>query len=378
MKKTIIQTIFYSSVNGIFNRLPGLSPAGLEPHLVAAIDWLLYAQSMNHDGGISASYKLLKNQWTPSYPETTGYIIPTLFRFSKRTGCNDIRDAALRMAEYELKTQLDEGGFPYIREREAGEFCPVAFDTGQVIFGLITAADETGDNRFLHAAHLAADWLVDTQAKDGSWEDYTAHGSALTIDTRVAWPLVLMYERVKNRAYLDASRRQLEWVLEQQHPNGWFQHCSFNSQKPPITHTLAYTIEGLLESGLLLGESHYITAAQKAADALLLQSSPAGFLAGAFNDQWIPTVSWSCLTGSAQMALIWLRLAEITGSSKYRSAAECTIKFVASTQYLNGLSRDVRGGIAGSWPVYGGYMSYKYPNWAAKFFADAVMVLQDV
>jgi len=38
---------------------------------------------------------------------------------------------------------------------------------------------------------------------------------------------------------------------------------------------------------------------------------------------------------------------------------------------------EVRGGIAGSWPIWGAYSRFEFPNWAAKFFADALMLNMD-
>ncbi|UUZ51390.1 hypothetical protein LP420_19210 [Massilia sp. B-10] len=35
-----------------------------------------------------------------------------------------------------------------------------------------------------------------------------------------------------------------------------------------------------------------------------------------------------------------------------------------------------RGALKGSHPVNGGYMTYKYPNWATKFFMDGLMLEQ--
>jgi hypothetical protein len=34
----------------------------------------------------------------------------------------------------------------------------------------------------------------------------------------------------------------------------------------------------------------------------------------------------------------------------------------------------MRGGIKGSHPIWGGYDPFRYPNWAAKFFIDAMMM----
>jgi hypothetical protein len=37
-----------------------------------------------------------------------------------------------------------------------------------------------------------------------------------------------------------------------------------------------------------------------------------------------------------------------------------------------------RGGIKGSHPINGGYHPWQYPNWAAKFFADALMLEETI
>ncbi|MBK7856032.1 MAG: hypothetical protein IPJ79_15145 [Bacteroidetes bacterium] len=34
------------------------------------------------------------------------------------------------------------------------------------------------------------------------------------------------------------------------------------------------------------------------------------------------------------------------------------------------------GGVSGSWPLNGRYCAYDIPNWAAKFFMDALMLQQ--
>jgi hypothetical protein len=35
---------------------------------------------------------------------------------------------------------------------------------------------------------------------------------------------------------------------------------------------------------------------------------------------------------------------------------------------------NVRGAIAGSFPHWGAYAPFSYPNWAAKFFIDAMLL----
>jgi hypothetical protein len=38
---------------------------------------------------------------------------------------------------------------------------------------------------------------------------------------------------------------------------------------------------------------------------------------------------------------------------------------------------DIRGGVTGSKPVWGAYMPYRLPNWAAKFTLDALFQEED-
>jgi hypothetical protein len=47
--------------------------------------------------------------------------------------------------------------------------------------------------------------------------------------------------------------------------------------------------------------------------------------------------------------------------------------YLCGTQDLKSSDPGIRGGIKGSQPIWGEYGEYEYLNWAAKFFADALM-----
>ena len=194
----------------------GVSREGLDAHLHAVVIWLLQAQAANSDGGIPAYYDLLRGTWGPSYPETTGYTIPTLLRYAKRQASDAVRLAALRMAEYELSVQLPVGGFPGFQNKATANAPAVAFDTGQIMFGLLAAHSETGDNRFIAAAKRAGDWLVTNQDEVGRWNDYRSQGTLHAIDTRVAWALLCLFSVTNDQRYRASARRQLDWTVSQQ------------------------------------------------------------------------------------------------------------------------------------------------------------------
>ena len=69
-----------------------------EEHLRGAADWLLRAQAATPDDGVAHSYDIRKRKWLASYPETTGYIIPTLYDYASHFGISASADAARRLA----------------------------------------------------------------------------------------------------------------------------------------------------------------------------------------------------------------------------------------------------------------------------------------
>jgi hypothetical protein len=341
--------------------------------LQAALDWIGRAQRASGDGGISKGYHLITRRWSPSYPETTGYTIPTLLNAAAMLGRADLRTFGLGLADYLLKIATSEGAVVHWADASSR---PLVFDTGQVLFGWLAAYGATGNASYLEAATRAGNWLTTIQDSSGAWKTGQYQGVVKTIDTRVAWALLELYRHTRREAHREAAERNLLWALGQQDSDGWFRQCAFHYGGAPLTHTIAYTAEGLFESGCLLGNEDYIGAAVRTADALLHWQRPDGWLAGTFRSGWRATSLSSCLTGNCQMSRLWLLLFALRGNPAYAHGAQNAIMFVSRTQQLSAANSGVRGAIAGSAPIYGHYERFKYPNWATKFYIDALLTLR--
>jgi DUF1680 family protein len=343
------------------------SVADLSTHLREAINWLCRAQDAGGGGGVARSYGLRSSRsfstpgWVGAYPETTGYIIPTFFDYAVFAKEPIYRERAIRMAHWEVEVQMEcgavQGGiinFPP---------SPAVFNTGQVLFGWARAYQETGEEQFLSAAHRAGDFLVTVQDPDGAWRRggsrYARPGVNL-YDARTAWGLLEASQVTNDPRHREAALRNLDFACSKQHPNGWFPDCCLDDNERPLLHTLAYTAEGLVGAGLLLREPRYLTAARRTADALLARQRSDGSLAG--------------LTGDAQIAIVWLHLFQETQEERYLQAAQRMNRFLMSTQDLHSKDLGVRGGIKGAHPIWGDYGAFEYLNWAAKFFADALLM----
>ena len=59
---------------------------------------------------------------------------------------------------------------------------------------------------------------------------------------------------------------------------------------------------------------------------------------------------------------------------RFLNAALKIMDQLKMTQSLTSRNPGIKGALAGSYPIWGGYFSYRYPNWATKFYADALML----
>jgi hypothetical protein len=347
------------------------SDAPAREHLLAAERWLCRAQDVCAEGGVSYGYSI-KGGWRAPYPETSGYIAPTFFRLA-RLRDPSYRERALRIVRWLLSIQNVDGSFANPRYGKDG----IVFDTGQVLFGLVCGHEATGDGAMLAAACRAADWL--TRIADGErlWTRHEHLDTAHVYNTRTAWALLRMNEVEFAAAREDVARANCDWALACQQPSGLFARCAFREGAAPFTHTIAYAARGLIESGLLLGDDGYVDAARRCADAAALHLRDDGFLPSMLSIDGRARSATCCLTGNCQFALVWSRLADAGFGTHYRALAKRALGFVMASQDLATSNDDVRGAIKGSQPVWGPYATLSYPNWATKFFIDAMWLTRD-
>lgn len=359
--------------------LPPAAQSSAE-HLEATLAWLLRAHDATPDGGVAAGYQPARRIWFPSYPETTGYIIPTLIRIAgdleemnDRDRAVDLRERARRMGRWESDVQMPEGCVQadYLGTPPR----PAVFNTGQVLFGWCALYDLEQDPAWLAPARRAADWLARTQEPDGSWrqgQSPKASSPVHTYDVRAAWALLEYHRITGDQAAQGAARRAADWTVSRQEPDGWYADTAFDVDAAPTTHPIGYVLEGLLACHLHLGESRYLASVEIAADRLLERMDDEGMMAGAFARGWRPAAHSACLTGNVQIGIVWGWLYALTGEERYLEGLRRANRFVARTQRLADRDPGIRGGVKGSHPNTSGYSPFFYPNWAAKFFLDAL------
>lgn len=349
-------------------------------HLLATAYWLARAQDATADGGIAGRYSL-KSGWSSSYPETTGYIIPTLLHMADFLGKAEYRKRAKRCVDFLLSVQLKSGAFPGM-EIAQNQTEPSVFNTAQIVCGLWAWHSDTHEQCVLEAMIRACDWLVAQQDEDGAWRKFTYGGITYTYMAHTACWLGEMGAYLNHQPYLYAARRHLDWVLEHvDSETGWFDKCGFlqedHEARRAVTHTIAYTIWGVLLLSKILGHDSGMHAARTAAYQVAKRLELSRWLPGVLNWQWRPQARYACLTGNAQMALIWFELDRLRPDPTLISAACKAIDLIKRAQPMFAKDLGIRGGIPGSDPIWGEYLYAQIPNWAAKFFIDALLEKQE-
>jgi uncharacterized protein YyaL (SSP411 family) len=345
----------------------------------AAAHWLLHAQQASADDGVPLGYFPCRSEgapWMPSYPETTGYIVTTLLAYAEAFEARFARDAALRMASWEIAVQMPSGA---VQGGPIGASPPTAaaFNTGMVLDGWCSAFAATRDSAFLGAAARAAEFLIGDLDDAGYFRtngEYVSGGEIKTYTCLCAWPLYRYAQIAQEPRYRDAAVRIVDAALLQQQRNGWFRHNCLTRSSAPLTHTIGYTLQGILEVGLLAGREDYVDAVLRAAMPLCALCERRALLPARLDAEWRPASSSSCLTGNAQIAVVCLRLHEHIGERRFRQAGERLVDALKALQTLDSALPDVNGAIPGSFPLFGEYMRGGYPSWATKYFLDALLL----
>ncbi len=352
--------------------VPAADP-GPEAVIAATTSWLCRAQdeSASQDGGFARDFDLNKG-WSESYPETSGYIVPSLISEATHKGDDELLVRARRALDWLVAIQRVDGGFQGGTVSQQPQVS-VTFNTGQILLGLAAGTKHFGEAAYGDAMHRAARFLAESLDEDGAWRRHPtpfAKPGDKAYETHVSWGLFEAARVAPGENYGEAGLRQVRWAVGRQNENGWFRDNDLQDPDAPLTHTIGYVLRGVIEAYRLSGDRLFLDAAQKTADALLGTISRDGRIPGQLDAEWAAAADYVCLTGSSQIAACWFLLAEELRRDDYLDAARRANAFVRRNVRTTG-PNDIVGGVKGSFPIDGPYGRFQYLNWAAKFTLDA-------
>lgn len=275
-----------------------------------------------------------------SYPEVTGYFIPTLLRWG-------FREKAVNYAKWLCNIQKEDGSW-----YDTYDLHPYIFDSAQILKGLL-AVREILPQADEHIRR-GCDWILSQMDSEGRlpkpvYADWGAEGiCSELIHMYCISPIMEAGSIFCNAEYKIAAKKISQYYIT----NYKEQILDFGF----LSHFYAYVMEALVD----IGER---TLAQEAMDKMIEVQKEDGSIPAYKN------VNWVCSTGILQLATVWYKLGDIIHGDK---ALGYAVKL-----------QNESGGWFGSYAVsdapkatdYKGWPDY-FPeseiSWAVKYFLDAV------
>lgn len=298
-----------------------------------ACQWIM-ANSIKKEGIIN------NTSLRKSYPEVTGYYIPTLLKWG-------FRDLAFSYARWLCSIQHENGAWYDTEDKD-----PYVFDSAQILKGLL-AIREAGldvDKQIIKGC----DWIVSNMNDEGrlitpSKKEWGEDGvCSELIHLYCITPLIEAAEIYGKQEYKKAAEKIKNFYLE----NYKQDILNFNF----LSHFYAYVMEALCD----LGE---IDLAKEAMEGIARSQRDNGMVPAYKNVEWV------CSTGLFQLAIVWYKLGELERGNR-------TFEYAVQLQ-------NESGGWYGSYPThdnpkvsdftqYPNYFETSEISWAVKYFLDAV------
>lgn len=327
-------------------------------NLGAAHDWIARSRSPR-TGGSRAYFTPLRG-WSRTYPEVTGSLIPTVLQAGDEA-------LARSFAEFLLEIQHADGAWTAGMWPTRTHAPRNAMSTAQILRGLCALYRHSNDVVWLEAAQRAACWLAST-----------SDALNATYHTQVAWSLLDSWSITGDEAQRTSAISILERVRTRRTLMGAFTGWGFGGSDSAFTHTIGYTLRGFLESARLLDAwprygAPLVNALRRLAEDAIASD---GRLAGAYDIDWRSDTRYSCLSGSAQIAMCLLTAQTMKPHHRYPYAATVLVEEICRRQKIDHPIPGVRGAISGSYPIWGRYLRGRYPSWSAKYLCDAITALR--
>ncbi len=321
--------------------------------------------------GSSHSYSLVWG-WSRAYPETTGYLIPTLLAWGDWRQDERCLELARQWAEWLVGLQQREG---FWAGGVVGGQQPSVFNTAMIVDGLSALAERMPDAHFAaESAYRGLAWLLVASDADGAWRQglYVPGFTPAYYAYAVAAALRSIERLHQWRKGEELLRRATAYYARHLDADGTLVQAGFHPGPWAFTHTIAYALQGLWEAALYFEEVSLQQRVLRACCRWQMVMQERGRVGGRYRQGWKGDYSFTCPLGNAQLSVLFRKVGSHAGAIALERWADWLLHQAVEHQYW-GTDPNRRGALPGSVPLWGPYLRWRYPNWGAKFLLDALL-----
>lgn len=314
-----------------------------KPSENSGVSWLKVCEKAREwieKNSVSGGGVINNSRLPESYPEVTGYYIPTLMKWG-------FTDLAVSYAKWLCSIQHEDGAWYDTEGKD-----PYVFDTAQILKGLLAVRDrvEGADQAIrggcdLLLSNVQENGRLTTPSKEAWGEDGVC---SELIHLYCLSPLYEAAEAFGEQKYREAAEKAADYYIRE--------HGDEIRTFGFLSHFYAYVMEALCD----IGREELARESMKQMEQLLDEK---GYVP-AYRD-----VDWVCSTGMFQLAIVWFKLGDLERGNK-------ALAYAARLQ-------NESGGWYGSYPTkdapkatarkeYPDYFADAEISWAVKYFLDAV------
>ena len=335
----------------------------LEKALTDNLKWIIKSFAHNKNLG-SSGWSNILGQFSRPYPETTGYLIPTLIASSQYLA--DISYLSIAKNQINFFSSITNKNGSYYQS--IGNKKPIVFDTSQILLGLCKLYEHEPDPNVADQITINLKWLLSVINKEGRFTNNNfTEQNCPAYYSRVFWAMLLASKICGNNQHAAISAG-IDYIIEQRNSNNSFSQWGFDNEAFVLTHNIVYTLRGLYETALITDNDALLSIVENCIDTVVSTLISDNKLYGAYNQQWKADRSFVCSVGNAQFAYLMLTI----NSEKYSKAITIVLQPILRMQSKIGPNK---GAVQSSLPIWGKYQRWKYTNWTQKFFCDALITL---
>ena len=199
-------------------------------HSAATAGWLV--RSIEHGAGGSCAHFSIALGWSRPYPETTGYLIPTLLALDAQHPELGLREHARNCGRWLLSIQNSNGSWNGGLHPTKGAGKASVFNTGQILKGMVALHRANAGDGFVEAAARGARWLAESAAENGLWRggDYRATKTP-SYYTHVLWPMLETWLETCDSKVRESAEKGVATVLERVRPNGAIENWGIGAEE---------------------------------------------------------------------------------------------------------------------------------------------------
>jgi len=330
-----------------------------------SLQWLIRSIEATGNKGSShifARWRYPLGGWHLGYPETTGYIIETLIKYHPIFPELDLRDHAMQSAKWLVTQQLPNGSFPALL---SGNQTPSFFNSGMIALGLLEVLKQEKQESIMVSLKRLVAWLHQLD-----WGKTIYNGPSYY--TRAMWAYYLLAQTLSDQLLKKKIEQQMDNMKNRITTEMSVKSWGFESKDQAFTHTIAYTWRGFYEYGQVTGKKEFLDQSTAFCKKLLSLYQTHNKLAGSYNTEWCGDYSFLCLTGHAQLSYLAQEIGWQTQNQPILQLGRALMEDILDHQSTGRVDPELKGAVAGSYPIWGKYMRFKHPNWAVKFYLDAL------